>query len=335
MLNIDFWKDKKILVTGGTGFIGSWLCMTLIELGADVYVLSKSGGIDGGLFNVCKLKQKVTLYEGDIRDKSFVYSSITGCCPEIIFHLAAQPIYSVAKEQPFYTYETNISGTLNVIESAKQIGVFKIIFITSEHWDGKQVENISIYAASKACSEIVIRSLMDLFDNEKPNMSIIRMINTAGGGDRELSRIIPYCIECLNYDRPIILNRPNNTMRFVYVMDAVMVLLQIAREHHGIRTWNVSELIGEIENMTVARIRDLIVESYQSPEIMADICDRVFDIYSYGINGQRLRIVYTQPADAIFDSVYIEKNIFRRQNSSIIYGICQSIISRYINASGI
>lgn len=330
MINRLYWKNKRVLVTGGTGFIGSWLCMTLIELGSDVRVISRSGGSAEGLFQRCSLKTKAGVYVGDIRDKLFVRKCVEDYRPDIVFHLAAQPIFSVANEQPYYTYETNILGTLNVIESAQKANVTKIIFITSEHWDGKQVDNISVYASSKACSEIVIKSLDALFEHKNPHMDIFRLINTAGGGDRELSRIIPYCIDCLNNDRPIVLNRPNANMRFVYILDALVLMLQIAQECLYANTWNISDLINDIEYTTVGLVKESILKAFQKNLTIDSITAKNVGVRNITIRDISLQIVSTQLSDAIADSVYIGKMINQHTISSDdIYDICNRIIKGY------
>ena len=326
MIDRLFWKNRRVLITGGTGFIGSWLILFLLELGAEVFVTSRSEGNPRGLFATCNLKNRVTLFNGDIRDKIFLKKSIEDSKPEVVFHLAAQPIFSVANEQPFYTYETNILGTLNVIEACHMYGVERIVFVTSRHWDGKTTDNISIYASSKACSEIVIRSLSNLFCEAPPKMSIVRMTNILGGGDCEQTRIIPYCLNCLDESKPIMLLRPDSKMRYIYVMDAVLLLLSLAQKRDETGIWNVLEDDSVNNCLTVEGIRDLIVKQYFEDDQKIKVENRQLEVFSINSGDVKMSYLHTSFEDAINDTIYIN----RYKNESNIFAICMHIVADYI-----
>lgn len=324
MIDIKFWNRKRVLITGGTGFIGTWMCMMLIELGADVYVLSRNGGSPDGLFVECNLGRKIKVFKGDIRNKSFISRAVGECNPEIVFHLAAQPIFDVANKYPFYTYETNILGTLNVIEACHAAETKRIIFVTSNHWDGKATEGISIYASSKACSEIVIRSLSKLFSNERMSMSIIRMINVVGGGDTELSRIVPYCMDCLRKSKNISLQNPNAHIRFIYVIDAIIMLLVIA-QNDDVTVWKMSG--GGKRSRTVDDIKNSLIEKFSvNSTIIKPVAMRNVSISNFDFHDRRIGCIHTPFRDAINDTV----SIYKLMGTDDIYEACRSIVTGYI-----
>ncbi len=239
----EFYKGKNVLITGHTGFKGAWLCEILKLLGAAVTGYSLETPTEPSMFNLCEIEKGMTSVIGDIRDLNklgFVFEQYK---PEIIFHLAAQPIVREGYKNPVQTFETNIMGTVNVLECVQQTECVKsLLNITTDkvyrnnEWTWGYRENDELcgsdpYSNSKSCSELVTFSYMKSFlSNDKKAVSTARAGNVIGGGDFAADRIIPDCVRAAQNRKDIIVRNPQSTRPYQHVLDALFGYLLIAQK---------------------------------------------------------------------------------------------------------
>ena len=207
MGSFDFYRGKTVLVTGHTGFKGSWLCVMLQMAGANVVGYALKPAENQNLFRLSGIEGQIHSIEGDIRDLDHLKAVFDEFHPEVVFHLAAQPIVRESYENPVYTYETNVIGTVNILECVRTTsGVKSVLNVTTDkvyenkEWDWGYRETDALdgydpYSNSKSCSELVTHSYKKSFLNEQQiAISTARAGNVIGGGDFARDRIIPDCV---------------------------------------------------------------------------------------------------------------------------------------------
>ena len=205
--DIGFYKNKKVLITGHTGFKGSWMCELLIEAGAEVTGYALKPPTDTNLFELCSLFSKMNSIIGDIRDLRHLEKVFEEVRPEIVIHMAAQPIVRESYKEPVYTDEVNVLGTVNLFECVRRSDSVKsFINVTTDkvylnrEWiwgyrEDEEQNGYDPYSNSKSCSELVTSSYRNSFFKEKDvAISTVRAGNVIGGGDFAKDRIIPDCI---------------------------------------------------------------------------------------------------------------------------------------------
>ena len=222
----DFFKDRSILITGHTGFKGSWLALWLHELGAVVTGLALPPTTAPSHFDLIRLPGLINHVEGDVRDYDLVRGTLDRTKPEIVFHLAAQAVVRDSYEEPKTTFDTNIGGTVNILEAMRQCSSVKAaVFVTSDkcyenkEWVWGYRENDPLgghdpYSASKGAAEIVCAAYLRSFfaaGGRGPHLGFAtaRAGNVIGGGDWSKDRIIPDCIRALAAKKPIVLRNPH------------------------------------------------------------------------------------------------------------------------------
>ena len=207
MFDNGFYKNKKVLITGHTGFKGSWMCELLLMMGADVTGYALEAPTTPSLFEMCHLEEKVQSVKGDIRDLEHLKKVFDMVQPEIVIHMAAQPIVRESYKNPVYTYETNVMGTVNILECVRLTpSVRSFVNVTTDkvylnkewEWGYREIEELNgydPYSNSKSCSELVTSSYVNsFFQNMDVAVSTARAGNVIGGGDFAADRIIPDCI---------------------------------------------------------------------------------------------------------------------------------------------
>lgn len=226
-------ENKKVLITGDTGFKGSWLAIWLKELGADVYGYALPPQREEDNFVKCKLSEKIKHHDGDIRDKESLVKYFDLIQPEFAFHLAAQPIVLESYKDPHYTFETNIMGTINFFEAVRNTHSIKVaINVTSDkcyqnnEWVWGYRENDPMggkdpYSASKGCSEIVTNAYLNSFflNEGSANIASVRAGNVIGGGDWAENRIIPDFFRAIKMQEKLIIRNPNATRPWQHVLE--------------------------------------------------------------------------------------------------------------------
>ena len=230
-MNTSFWNSKKVLITGHSGFKGSWLTLLLNYLGAQVCGISSSAlNNNQELFHRLNLEDSCISYDLDIRDET-ITDVFNNFKPEIVFHLAAQPLVRASYEIPFETYETNVMGTLNVLENLrKSSSVVASVLITTDkcyenkEWDRGYKENDRLggydpYSSSKACAELLIKSYQQSFASESLAISSVRAGNVIGGGDLSVDRLLPDIYRAIQSNQKITLRNPKATRPWQHVLE--------------------------------------------------------------------------------------------------------------------
>ena len=240
----SFYNGKKVFLTGHTGFKGSWMCMVLKELGAEVYGYSLEPPTKPSLFDILGIEGDIHSTIGDVRDYASLEKAYQAAAPDVFLHLAAQPIVLTSYKEPRYTYETNVMGTVNILEVLRQHpGAVSFLNVTtdkvyenSDHPDhafteDEKLDGYDPYSNSKSCSELVTHSYAKSFFYGKecaPAISTARSGNVIGGGDFADNRIIPDCVRAVTAGKSIIVRNPYSTRPFQHVLEPVRAYLLLA-----------------------------------------------------------------------------------------------------------
>ncbi|MCD8013665.1 MAG: CDP-glucose 4,6-dehydratase [Lachnospiraceae bacterium] len=240
MFDISFYKGKKVFVTGHTGFKGSWLCKMLANAGAEVTGYSLNPPTDPSLFEIAGIASDIHSVIGDVRDYVALKAAFDEAQPEIVLHLAAQPIVRDSYKDPAYTYETNVMGTVNILECVRNSRCVKsFLNVTTDkvylnkEWDWGYRENEELdgydpYSNSKSCSELVTHSYKrSFFEDGHVAISTARAGNVIGGGDFSHDRIIPDCIRAVERHEDIIVRNPYSTRPYQHVLEPLYAYLMI------------------------------------------------------------------------------------------------------------
>ena len=240
-----FYKYKKVFVTGHTGFKGSWLCKILSSFGAEVCGYSLYPSTEPSLFEIAKVENDINSHIGDIRDYYSLKKTFDEFKPEIVLHLAAQPIVRDSYKEPAYTYETNVMGTVNLLECIRLSNCVKsFLNVTTDkvylnrEWDRGYKEDDMLdgydpYSNSKSCSELVTHSYKNSFFNGSDiAISTARAGNVIGGGDFSNDRIIPDCVRAAMNNEDIIVRNPYSTRPYQHVLEPLFAYLMIAAKQY-------------------------------------------------------------------------------------------------------
>lgn len=253
----NVYKGKKVLITGNTGFKGSWLTVWLEKLGADIYGISKDIPTEPSMFKELDLEKKITHYYEDIRNLSRMVELVQKIKPDFVFHLAAQALVSVSYSNPIDTLETNVLGTANILE-ALRLSNHKCVavIITSDKcynnvewvWGYKETDSLGgkdIYSGSKGAAELIINSYFQSFFKEKSNIRICtaRAGNVIGGGDWAKDRVVPDCIRAWNTGKTVEIRSPKSTRPWQHVLEPLSGYLTL-----GMFLYNDLSLNGESFN---------------------------------------------------------------------------------------
>lgn len=245
IFNTSFYKGKRVLVTGHTGFKGSWLCRILLDLGAEVTGYALKAPTEPSLFALMGLEKRMCSVIGDIRDLDRLKEVFKETRPEIVLHLAAQPIVRESYKNPVYTYETNVMGTVNILEAVRQCGsVRSFLNVTTDkvyknnewEWGYRETDELDgydPYSNSKSCSELVTHSYEKSFLKEqKIAVSTARAGNVIGGGDFAADRIIPDCVRAVSEGKKIAVRNPHSTRPYQHVLEPLGAYLLIAQAQY-------------------------------------------------------------------------------------------------------
>ena len=242
-MDLSFYKGKKVLVTGHTGFKGTWLCRILINAGAQVTGYSLNPPTEPNLFSMADVESRMNSVIGDIRDLDHLKKVFEQTQPEIVLHLAAQPIVRDSYKDPVYTYETNVMGTVNICECVRLNPCVKsFLNVTTDkvyknnEWEWGYRENEPLdgfdpYSNSKSCSELVTHSYINsFFNNMNLAVSTARAGNVIGGGDFANDRIVPDCVRAAIEGKDIIVRNPHSTRPYQHVLEPLAAYLIIAQK---------------------------------------------------------------------------------------------------------
>lgn len=246
MFDLSFYAGKKIFITGHTGFKGSWICKILSNAGAEITGYSLAPSTTPSLFKLAKIENNVHSIIGDIRDLPSLKKAFDEAQPEIVIHLAAQPIVRDSYSNPVYTYETNVIGTVNICECVRcsktvksflNVTTDKVYLNKEWEWGYRECDELDgfdPYSNSKSCSELVTHSyIKSFFNNMNIAVSTARAGNVIGGGDFANDRIIPDCIRAAMKKENIIVRNPYSTRPYQHVLEPLYVYLMItAMQYH-------------------------------------------------------------------------------------------------------
>lgn len=239
--DLNFYRDKRVLITGHTGFKGAWMSTLLVNYGADVIGYSTCSKNESRLFDICGIKDQITHIKGDVRDLEHLLEVFKQYQPEIVIHMAAQSLVRLSYEEPVDTYSTNVMGTVNICESIRQTpSIRSFLNVTTDkvydnkEWEWGYRENEPLdgydpYSNSKSCSELVTHSYKNsFFGDGRVAVSTARGGNVIGGGDFAIDRIIPDCINAAIRHEDIVVRNPHSTRPYQHVLEPIYAYLMIA-----------------------------------------------------------------------------------------------------------
>lgn len=250
MIDTVFWKGRKVFITGHTGFKGSWLCLWLHLLGAEVTGYALDPPTDPSLYELCGVGELVTSVIADVRDGARLAAALSGAAPEIVIHMAAQPLVRDSYRIPVETYAINVMGTVNLLEAVRNCPSVKaVVNVTTDkcyenkEWAWGYRENEPMggydpYSNSKACSELISAAYRSSFFNEKEYathgvaLATARAGNVIGGGDWASDRLIPDCIGALLKGESILIRNPYSIRPWQHVLEPLSGYLTLARNLH-------------------------------------------------------------------------------------------------------
>jgi CDP-glucose 4,6-dehydratase len=238
--NPGFWRGKRVLVTGHTGFKGSWLARMLAGLGAEVTGLALDPPPGPSGFEAMRVADALAAdHRGDIRDAALVERVLRGARPEIVLHLAAQALVGASYRDPVGTFATNVDGTIHVLQALRGQGALAAVMVTSDKVyrnegtgrpfvEGDALGGEDPYSASKAAAEIAVASWRASYAKELPPVATVRAGNVIGGGDFSEMRIIPDLVRAQMSGAPLVVRRPDATRPFQHVVDVLRGYLMMA-----------------------------------------------------------------------------------------------------------
>ncbi len=281
-----FYFDKKVLVTGHTGFKGSWLTLWLTMMGANVLGYALEPNTDPSLFNVLNLHKDIDHVIGDVRDFEKLRKVITDFKPEIVFHLAAQSLVRFSYREPRLTYETNVMGTVNLLEAIRQTkSVRAVVNVTSDKcyenkewfWGYREIDPMGgydPYSSSKGCSELITAAYRNsYFKSTETAIASVRAGNVIGGGDWAEDRLIPDIVRSLSQGKQIIIRNPKATRPWQHVLEPLSGYLLLGKllyekGQEFAEAWNFGPSDSSI--MTVEEIVKKSIEIWGSGSYVVD-----------------------------------------------------------------
>ncbi len=245
MFDLSFYKNKRVLITGHTGFKGTWMCKVLLQAGAKVTGYALNPPTDPSLFDLSNVAKQMNSIQGDIRDLQHMQEVFKECQPEIVIHMAAQPLVRDSYKDPVYTYDVNVMGTVNVLECVRTCeSVKSFLNVTTDkvyrnkerekgYREEEELNGFDPYSNSKSCSELVTSSYWNSFLKDRNvAVSTARAGNVIGGGDFAQNRIVPDCVRAAEQTEPIIIRNPHSVRPYQHVLEPIMVYLMICKKQY-------------------------------------------------------------------------------------------------------
>ena len=278
--DLSFYEGKRVFITGHNGFKGAWMCKVLVDVGAKVCGFSMSRPRNGA-FELMGLDDDVTSVNGMITDTKSVADAVSSFSPDVVIHMAAQPIVRLSYEDPVGTYMTNVMGTVNIMDAVRNCkSVRSVVNVTTdkvyrnvERYEGYREDEVldgsDPYSNSKSCSELVTATYRrSFFDKLNIPVSTCRAGNVIGGGDFARDRIIPDCVRAAASGTPIILRNPGSVRPYQHVLEPVFSYLLLAARQADDRKLSGSYNIGPDDESTVTtkRLAELFCENWKGAE---------------------------------------------------------------------
>ena len=344
----DFYKNKKVFITGHTGFKGSWLTLWLTMMGAKVLGYALEPNTDPSLFNVLNLHKDIDHIIGDIRDFEKLREIITEFKPEIVFHLAAQPLVRLSYREPRLTYETNVMGTVNLLEAIRQTkSIRAVVNVTSDkcyenkEWVWGYRENDPMggydpYSSSKGCSELITAAYRNsYFKNTETAIASARAGNVIGGGDWAEDRLIPDIVRSLSKGKQIIIRNPKATRPWQHVLEPLSGYLLLGRllyekGQEFAEAWNFGP--NDSCMMTVEEIVKKSIEIWGSGSYVVDSSEQPHEanLLKLDVSKSFMRIKWTSKlncSETLLDTFGWYKEYY--ETASEVHGTSRKQISEY------
>ena len=349
-----FFRGKRVLVTGHTGFKGSWLSIWLHELGAEVVGVGLNPATERDNFVLSGIGSMIKAdICADIRDGERMKEIFAEYCPEIVFHLAAQPLVRLSYDIPVDTYQTNVMGTINVMEAIRATDSVKVgVMITTDKcyenkeqiWGYRENESMGgydPYSSSKGAAEIAIASWRRSFFNPEKygehgkSIASVRAGNVIGGGDWALDRIIPDCIRALEAGKPIDIRSPRAIRPWQHVLEPLSGYMQLAKKMWESPTeycegWNFGPCAESIS--TVWEVASRVIDNYGSGSLR-DLSDpnalHEAKLLMLDISKAKFRIGWG-PRMNIDQTVALTVDWYKRYQQESVYDLCVCQIKKYI-----
>lgn len=272
---MDFYQNRRVLITGHTGFKGTWLTKILLNRGANVTGFSRGTRKEQSLFEMAGVKDKIVHIEGDICDLTLLKQVFERFQPEIVFHLAAQPIVGESYKNPVNTFKTNILGTVNVMECVRlNTCVKSVLNVTTDkvyhnkEWmwgyrENEPLDGFEPYSNSKSCSELVTHSYKNsFFTDGRVAISTARAGNVIGGGDFSKNRIIPHCVNAVKNKQKIEVRNPNSIRPYQHVIEVLMIYLKIVEMQYEDKKYEDCYNVGPDECTTTGNLVNIFCKQW-------------------------------------------------------------------------
>lgn len=350
--NSEFWKGKRVLITGHTGFKGAWLTAYLHKLGACVSGYALVPNTNPSLFEICNLRNSIDNYFGDIRDYLKLVDALENIKPEIIIHMAAQPLVRRSYEDPVYTLETNVIGTANLFKAIKNIPGIKVVVnvTTDKCYENNELNKAfaeedklggkDMYSASKACSEIITHAFRkSFFDDGHIKIATARAGNVIGGGDWSSDRLIPDILKAINSNKNVRIRYPESVRPWQHVLEPLTGYLLLAEQLYFsddntfCDAWNFGP--RNKEQLTVLEIAQLLLFNAKDTKSKIEICkEKIFPesgVLKLNSNKAREKLKW----NSVFNmektiSSIVDFNMAFLQNDNIL-DVINKQIDEYIN----
>lgn len=311
MDNNNFWNGKTVLLTGVSGFIGSWMAVWILEHGGKIIGISRRESSPFSNYALCRLEEKVTLEKGDIKDREFLQNACKKHQPEIVLHLAGQAIVGCSEED---TLSTNILGTLNVLECVKESESIKVcLFVTSSKCYGENNCWDTSYSKSKGCADLLIDVYRNTFfakENYKMHGTAIvnfMLDNVVGGGDWGKNRLVPDCIRAIEDNKAISLRTPNAVTYWSSIFDVVQGISNCVE--NAFQVYNETEKICKLERKQ---------ENYKTAGELAEL---VAGYYKKEL---------TEYKDSLEHTLRLAVGWYKNYRTENIYELCRKQLAEYM-----
>ena len=246
-INSNFWKEKKVFLTGHTGFKGGWLSLWLQNLGSILTGYSNNIPTEPSFYKSSKVEENMESVFGDVRNKDYLFDTMKKSNPDIVIHMAAQTLVRKSYDDPLETYETNVMGTVNLLESVRKIHPKVVIVVTSDKcYDNKESKKkfqeddpmggYDPYSNSKGCAELVVSSYrnsffnIEKFQDHKVSLASVRAGNVIGGGDWSQDRLIPDIMSSIYNQKPLSIRNPESVRPWQFILDPLCGYLILAEK---------------------------------------------------------------------------------------------------------
>jgi CDP-glucose 4,6-dehydratase len=278
VVDFSFYKNKKVFITGHTGFKGTWLCRILLQAGSEITGFALEPPTVPSLFVQTKTEKDIYSIQGDVRDRGALIKAVQNAKPDIVFHLAAQPLVRFSYWEPAATYEINVMGTVNVLEALRlSPAVRSFVNVTTDkvyenqewYWGYRENEPLNgydPYSNSKSCSDIITTGYRNSFfsGTDAPSVSTVRSGNVIGGGDYAEDRIIPDCVRAVQTGKSVAVRNPHSIRPYQHVLECLSGYLLLAERQYTGKSLEGAYNFGPDENSCVStgQVADLFCDCW-------------------------------------------------------------------------